>query len=94
MCRWDGSAKFFHLFFLVVAALVIWMGDEVQQPVSHAGGEFAILPLFTTAGLMLLASANDFMLLFIALELVTISFYILVAYQRRSIIALEAGSNT
>ena len=40
---------------------------------------------------MLLASANDFMLLFIALELVTISFYILVAYQRRSIIALEAG---
>jgi NADH-quinone oxidoreductase subunit N len=40
---------------------------------------------------MLLASANDFMLLFVALELVTISFYILVAYQRRSVIALEAG---
>ena len=91
MCRWDGSAKFFQLFFLAVAALVIWMNDEVQQPVSHAGGEFAILPLFTTAGLMLLASANDFMLLFIALELVTISFYILVAYQRRSLVALEAG---
>jgi NADH-quinone oxidoreductase subunit N len=31
------------------------------------------------------------MLLFIALELVTISFYILVAYQRRSVVALEAG---
>jgi len=90
-CKWDGSAKFFHLFFLAVAALVIWMGDEVQEPVPHGGGEFVILPLFTTAGLMLLASANDFMLLFIALELVTISFYILVAYQRRSIIALEAG---
>jgi NADH-quinone oxidoreductase subunit N len=40
---------------------------------------------------MLLASANDFMLLFVALELVTISFYILVAYQRRSLVALEAG---
>ena len=40
---------------------------------------------------MLLASANDFMLLFVALELVTISFYILVAYQRRSPVALEAG---
>ena len=66
------------------------MGDEVQEPVD-GGGEFAILPLFTTAGLMLLASANDFMLLFIALELVTISFYILVAYQRRSPAALEAG---
>jgi NADH-quinone oxidoreductase subunit N len=91
MCKWDGAAKFFHLFFLAVAALVIWMGDEVQSPVPHGGGEFVILPLFTTAGLMLLASANDFMLLFIALELVTISFYILVAYQRRSVVALEAG---
>ena len=91
MCRWDGAAKFFHIFFLIVVALVIWMGDEVQAPVAHGGGEFVILPLFTTVGLMLLASANDFMLLFIALELVTISFYILVAYQRRNVIALEAG---
>jgi len=91
MAKWDGAAKFFHLFFLVVAALVIWMGDEVQEPVSHGGGEFVVLPLFTTAGLMLLASANDFIMLFIALELVTISFYILVAYQRRSVVALEAG---
>jgi NADH-quinone oxidoreductase subunit N len=91
MCKWDGAAKFFDVFFLAVAALVIWMGDEVQVPVKHGGAEFAIMPLFTTAGLMLLASANDFMLLFVALELVTISFYILVAYQRRSLVALEAG---
>ncbi len=90
MCQWDGSAKFFHVFFLAVAALVIWMGDEVQAPVEH-GGEFAILPLFTTVGLMLLASANDFMLIFVALELVTISFYILVAYRHRTLPALEAG---
>jgi NADH-quinone oxidoreductase subunit N len=89
--KWDGAAKFFHLFFLAVAALVIWMGEEVQEPVHHGGGEFVILPLFTTAGLMMLSSVNDFILLFIALELVTISFYILVAYQRRNIIALEAG---
>ncbi len=91
LCKWDGAAKFFHLFFLAVAALVIWMGDEVQEPVASHGGEFAIMPLFTTVGLMLLASANDFMVLFVALELVTISFYILVAYQHRSLVALEAG---
>jgi NADH-quinone oxidoreductase subunit N len=91
MCKWDGAAKFFHVFFLAVVALVIWMGDEVQSPVSHGGGEFIVLPLFTTVGLMLLASANDFILLFVSLELVTISLYILVAYQRRSLVALEAG---
>jgi NADH-quinone oxidoreductase subunit N len=91
LCQWDGAAKFYHLFFLVVAGMVIWMGDEVQEPMPHGGGEFVVLPLFTTTGLMLLACANDFMLLFVALELVTISFYILVAYQRRNAIALEAG---
>jgi NADH-quinone oxidoreductase subunit N len=91
MCKWDGAAKFFDLFFLAVAALVIWMGDEAQSHPTHGAGEFALMPLFTTAGLMLLASANDFMMLFVALELVTISFYILVAYQRRSAVALEAG---
>ena len=89
--QWDGAAKFFHLFFLAVAAFVIWMGQEVQPAMSQAGSEFAILPLFTTTGLMLLACANDFMLLFVALELVTISFYILVAYRHRSLLALEAG---
>ena len=57
---------------------------------SH-GGEFAVLPLFTTVGLMLLASANDFMLLFVALELVTISFYILVAYRRRHLACTRSG---
>ena len=90
LCIWDGSAKFFDLFFIAVCALVIWMGDEVQEPVEH-GGEFVVLPLFTTVGLMLLASSNDFMMLFVALELVTISFYILVAYRRHSLPALEAG---
>ncbi|MCE0484179.1 MAG: NADH-quinone oxidoreductase subunit N [Methylacidiphilales bacterium] len=91
LCSWDGAAKFYHVFFLAVAALVTWMADDVQKPVRSGASEFIILPLFTTAGLMLLSSANDFMLLFVALELVTISFYILVAYQRRSVIALEAG---
>lgn len=90
LCIWDGSAKFFNLFFIAVCALVIWMGDEAQAPVEH-GGEFVVLPLFTTVGLMLLASANDFMLLFIALELVTISFYVLIAYRRHHLQALEAG---
>src|ERR1700728_1483584 len=49
MCKWDGAAKFFHVFFIVVAALVIWMGSEVQAPATHGGGEFVIFPLFTTA---------------------------------------------
>ena len=42
-------------------------------------GEFFSLPVFTCAGLMWMASAVDFVMIFVSLELVTISFYILVS---------------
>ena len=54
-------------------------------------GEFYILPIFTCAGLMLMASAVDLIMAFAALELVTISFYVLVAYMRGNTSTLEAG---
>src|SRR5205085_9670726 len=54
-------------------------------------GEFYSLPVFTCAGLMFMASAVDFILIFVSLELVTISFYVLVAYLRRHPASLEAG---
>jgi NADH-quinone oxidoreductase subunit N len=38
-----------------------------------------------------MSSAIDFILIFVSLELVTISFYVLVAYMRRNASSLEAG---
>ena len=55
-------------------------------------GEFVALPLFTCAGLMYLVSAIDFVFIFVALELVTVSFYVLVSFTRRSPTTLEAGT--
>ncbi len=54
-------------------------------------GEFFALPLFTCAGLMWMASANNLVSIFVSLETVTISFYIMVAYLRRNVGSLEAG---
>lgn len=54
-------------------------------------GEFFALPMFTCAGLMWMASANNLVSIFVALETVTISFYILVSYLRRNVGSLEAG---
>src|SRR5213596_615324 len=54
-------------------------------------GEFVALPLFTCAGLMYLVSATDFVFIFVALELVTMSFYVLVSFTRRNPLTLEAG---
>ncbi|MEM6278921.1 MAG: NADH-quinone oxidoreductase subunit N [Verrucomicrobiota bacterium] len=54
-------------------------------------GEFFALPMFACAGLMLMASANHLVSIFVALETVTISFYVMVAYLRRNVGSLEAG---
>jgi len=54
-------------------------------------GEFFALPVFTCAGLMYLVSAIDFVFIFVSLELVTVSFYVLVSFTRRNPMTLEAG---
>src|SRR5438105_7055532 len=54
-------------------------------------GEFFALPIFTCAGLMYIVSAIDFVMIFVSIELVTISFYVLVSFPRRNPTALEAG---
>src|SRR5213593_4311890 len=61
-------------------------------PGAHDGlGEFFTVPIFTFAGLMYLVSAIDFIFIFVSLELVTISFYVLVSFMRSNPATLEAG---
>ena len=55
-------------------------------------GEFFALPIFTCVGLMYLVSAIDFVFIFVSLELVAISFYVLVSFTRRNPMTLEAGT--
>jgi NADH-quinone oxidoreductase subunit N len=96
----DPLALFFKRFALLATIVVLIIALEYRDVVrrfifgahSEAGiGEFYTLPVFTCAGLMWMASAVDFVMIFVSLELVTISFYILVAYMRRSATSLEAG---
>ncbi|MEM1057741.1 MAG: NADH-quinone oxidoreductase subunit N [Verrucomicrobiota bacterium] len=88
---WDGTAQFFKLFFIFTSLVVTWMSLTFESQIDENRAEFYVLPLLITAGMCLLASAGDFMLMFVALELVTITFYILVAYQRQVRASLEAG---
>jgi NADH-quinone oxidoreductase subunit N len=96
----DGPALFFKKFVILTTIIVLIMSidysDTVRRYVRgatpNAGlGEFFAIPVLTCAGMMWMASAVDFILIFVSLELVTISFYILVAYLRRNSASLEAG---
>ena len=94
----DGLSIFFKRFMLVTTIIVLAMMVDYAPALRKADestsanlGEFFSLPLLTCAGLMYLVSAIDFIFIFISLELVTISFFVLVSFPRRNPIALEAG---
>ena len=97
----DRLAIFFKQFALLTTILVLIMmvdyapvlrGSVPGAALQAALGEFVALPLFTCAGLMYLVSAIDFVFIFVALELVTVSFYVLVSFTRRNPTTLEAGT--
>jgi len=93
----DPLSIFFKRFVLLTTILVLIMMIDYAPSVrisAAAGsglGEFFALPIFTCAGLMYLVSAIDFVMIFVSLELVTISFYVLVSFTRRNPATLEAG---
>jgi NADH-quinone oxidoreductase subunit N len=94
----DRLSIFFKQFALLTTILVLIMMIDYAPVVrsSFPGaqdgvGEFFAMPIFTCAGLMYLVSAIDFVFIFVSLELVTISFYVLVSFTRRNPVTLEAG---
>jgi len=87
----DDLAMFFKRFFLVAALLVLLMAAEFRGRIGAGISEFYSLILFALAGMMFAASANDFPMLFVSIELITVTFYILTSFQRSRLTSLEAG---
>lgn len=87
----DDMALFFKRFFLVATLLVLLMTVEFADRVKAGISEYYSLILFAASGMLFAASANDFALLFVALELITVTFYVLTSFQRSSMRSLEAG---
>src|SRR6202790_1137687 len=56
-----------------------------------AGFEFPILIILATLGMMMLISASDFIALYLGLELMSLSLYVVAAYHRDNARASEAG---
>jgi NADH-quinone oxidoreductase subunit N len=87
----DPLALFFKRFFLLAAVLVLIMAAEFADRIEAGISEYYSLILFALAGMMFAASANDFVMLFVSLELITVTFYVLTSFRRSSVQSLEAG---
>jgi NADH-quinone oxidoreductase subunit N len=92
----DTLALFYKGFSLVITLLVLWLTLECSPYLTKFTldgklAEMFSLPLIVCAGMMWMASARDLVTVFVPLELVTVSFYVLVAFARKSSFSLEAG---
>src|SRR5205085_993744 len=87
----DGFAVVFELIFLVAAALTVAISLRYLDVEREQGGEYYSLVMFATVGMMFLASGYDLIVLYISLELMALTFYVLVGYTKRERQSNEAG---
>ena len=91
MVHIDGFALVFRAIFLIAAALTIEISMRYLDIEREQHGEYYALILFATIGMMFLGGGYDLILLYIALELMAITFYVLVAFTKRQRRSNEAG---
>ncbi len=91
LLRHTEGSQFLRVYFVLCALLVTVLGIIALKKQKMPKTEFFSIVLVITAALMLLGQAHNFILLFVALETVTVGFYILVSYTRTNPLSLEAG---
>ena len=91
MIRIDGFALVFQAIFLIAAALAIAIAMKYLDIEREQHGEYYALVLFATVGMMFLGSGYDLISLYISLELMAVTFYVLVAFTKRERRSNEAG---
>ena len=91
MIRVDGFALLFKAIFLIAAALAIGISTRFLDIEGEQHGEYYSLILFATLGMMFIACSYDLISLYISLELMALTFYILVAFTKRERKSNEAA---
>jgi NADH-quinone oxidoreductase subunit N len=87
----DGYALFFDLLICYAAALVVMLSMDYLGRTGSESGEYYALVLFATAGMMLMASAGDLIVVFLSLELMSLSLYVLAGLFKTRLTSGEAS---
>ncbi|MDX2250756.1 MAG: NADH-quinone oxidoreductase subunit N [Nitrospira sp.] len=87
----DRMAIFFKMFVVATTALVILVSVQYVDRFTFFRGEYYVLVVMSSLGMMFMSSANDLLTLFVSLEFSTLGFYVLVGYLREDLASNEAG---
>ena len=91
MIRAGGFASYCTLVFCVSGLLSALLARSRRQGAAHGEGEFYALVLLGVSGMILMASSGDLVVFFLGLELMSLSFYVLAAFDRERMTSNEAG---
>jgi len=91
MVQVDGFSVFFHVLVIAIAAVVILSSYEYMAVQRIRAGEYYALILFGTVGMALMSSAIELVLIFIALEISSISSYVLAGFRRHEASSAESS---
>ncbi len=91
MVRVEGFSVFFHVLVIAIAAVAILSSFEYLKVQRIRAGEYYGLILFGTVGMCLMSSAIELVLIFIALEISSISTYVLAGFRRRDASSSESS---
>jgi NADH-quinone oxidoreductase subunit N len=87
----DGFSSFAKVLILLGAALSLVLALDFNEKSGLARFEYSVLLLFATLGMMVMVSANDLMSVYIGLELLSLSLYVIAAFDRDNPRSAEAG---
>lgn len=87
----DPFAKFFKVLVLIGAGAALFMSIDFWRKEGLRRFEYGILALLATAGMMVLVSASDLITLYLGLELMSLSLYVVAAFDRDNLRSSEAG---
>ena len=87
----DGFSVFARTIILAATVLGLLVAQGYLRREHVEGPEYHALLLFSASGMLLMTSANDLIVVFLALEILSIALYVLAAFDRRRLESLEAG---
>jgi NADH-quinone oxidoreductase subunit N len=87
----DNFALFFSFIFLVSSFLVVLLSLSYLKREEEVRGDYYALVLFATLGMMLMASSFDLIVIFLGLEIVSVSLYILSGFRKKDLKSNEAS---
>ena len=87
----DGFGVFFNVIFMLAAALAVILSARYMESEGEQRGEYYALILFAQAGMSIMATGHDLVVLFVALETMALSFYVMVGFLRDSQRSNEAA---